>query len=469
MSVLITKRAATLLASLAIAASDLSAQDFAPDSTITAILADRVASRRGKGFVVAIVERGKAPRFYTAGSSGREGLELDGNTVFEIGSITKVFTSTLLSQMVERGEVKLDDPISKHLPKGTRVPSSMGREITLLDLATQSSGLPRLPTNLRPATVANPYADYTVSKLYEFLGSYTLTRETGSQYEYSNLGVGLLGHVLSVAGKRSYDALLGERVLRPLGMTDTRVALNASMEARMAQGFNALGNPVGRWDFDALGGAGALRSTANDMVKFLAATLDSSSTPMGSVLRRTQLSRHAADRPDNSIGLGWHIVKVFGRTLTWHNGGTGGYRSFIGFDDANGRGVIILTNSLVSPDDIGFHLLQPQVPLDLPATPPPPRTEIRLDESKLEPLVGVYELSPAFRIAITREGAMLFGQATGQGKVRLHAESPTKFFLREVDAQISFVVGTGGKVNEMTLHQGGANIPGKRVQVAGND
>ena len=456
--------AAVALLVLALLPSTSRAQEFAPDSTIRAILAERVASNRGKGFVVGVVELGKAPRFVTAGTTGVDGLALDANTVFEIGSITKVFTSTLLSEMVERGEVKLDDPISKFLPKTVKVPSSKGREITLVDLATQTSGLPRLPTNMRPASVANPYADYTVPLLYQFLGSYTLTRDIGSQYEYSNLGVGLLGHVLSLAGKKEYDPLLEERVLRPLGMTETRIRLTPSMDQRMAQGFNALGQPVGRWDLDALAGAGALRSTATDMVKFLTATLDSTSSPLGKVVARTQTPRHAADRPNNSIGLGWHVVNVFGSTITWHNGGTGGYRAFIGFDAANKRGVVILTNSIVSPDDIGFHLLQPRVPLDLPAAPPPPRVEIQLDESQLEPFVGVYELAPAFRIAITREGANLFGQATGQGRVQLHAESPTKFFLRDVDAQISFVKGQDGKVNEMTLHQGGANIPGKRVQ-----
>lgn len=449
---------------MATAIPALGQESFASDSTVRAILASRIASNRGKGFVVAIVERGQAPRYLTAGKSGVDGLPLDRNTVFEIGSITKVFTSTLLSDMVERGEVKLDDPISKYLPGKVRVPTRKGREITLADLATQTSGLPRLPTNLRPASVANPYSDYTIENLYEFLGSYSLTRDIGSQYEYSNLGVGLLGHVLSLAGGKSYETLLEERVLRPLGMTETKILLTPAMETRMAQGFNAAGDPMSRWDFAALAGAGALRSTAGDMTKFLAATLDTAASPLGSALERTQLLRHAADRPGNSIGLGWHIVDLFGSTITWHNGGTGGYRAYIGFDDARDRGVVVLSNSVVSPDDIGFHLLQPRVPLDVPPAPPVERVEIQLDASKLEPLVGVYELSPAFRLTVTREGAALYGQATGQGRIRLHAESPTKFFVRGIDAQVSFIVGADGRVNELTLHQNGANIPGKRVQ-----
>ncbi len=441
------------------------AQDgFAPDSTVRAILENRIATKRGTGFVVAVQERGGSPRMFTAGSSGVSGIPLDSNTVFEIGSITKVFTSTLLAEMVERGEVKLDDPISNYLPTTVKVPERKGRQITLLDLATQTSGLPRLPGNLRPASVANPYADYTLPNLYEFLSTYTLTRDIGSQYEYSNLGVGLLGHVLALRAGKSYEELLVERVLLPLGMTDTRIQLTESMRSRMAQGFNAQGEPMLNWDLPTLAGAGALRSTASDMLKFLSATLDSTKSPLGRVMARTRVMQRAADRPGNSIGLGWHIVDVFGSTLTWHNGGTGGYRAFIGVDEAKQRGVVILTNSTVSPDDIAFHLLEPKVPLDVPVKPPVARVEIAVDSAALIPLVGVYELAPAFRLAITREGASLFGQATGQGRAQLFAESPLTFFLRGVDAQVTFVRDADGKVNQLILHQGGANIPGKRVE-----
>ncbi len=456
--------AASAFALLAAVAPAAAQERFAPDSVVRAILDDRIATKRGTGFVVAILERGQPPRIHTAGTTGVDGLGLDASTVFDIGSITKVFTTTLLAEMVERGEVKLDDPIAMYLPRKVRVPTRGERQITLLDLATQSSGLPRLPTNLRPATVENPYAGYTVSDLYDFLSGYTLTRDIGSQYEYSNLGIGLLGHLLSLKAGRPYEDLLRERVLAPLGMNDTGIRLDASMQARRARGFNAQGAPVTGWDFDVIASAGALRSTATDMLKFLAANLDSTSSPLGRVLAATRVSRRDADRPMNHIGLGWHIVNAFGTTITWHNGGTAGYRAFIGLDEKRNRGIIVLSNSTVNPDDIGFHLLEPTVPLDLPPRPPEPRTEIKLAPSKLVPLVGVYELAPAFRLAITREGENLFGQATGQQRVQLHAESDLKFFLRTVDAQVTFVVGADGKVNQLILHQGGANIPGRRVE-----
>lgn len=455
---------ASAIALLALAEPAAAQQSFAPDSAVRAILADRIAAKRGTGFVVAILERGQPPRIHTAGTTGVEGLALDANSVFEIGSITKVFTTTLLAEMVDRGEVKLDDPISMYLPRRVRVPTRAERQITLLDLATQTSGLPRLPTNLRPASVANPYAGYTVSDLYDFLSGYRLTRDIGSQYEYSNLGIGLLGHLLSLKAGRPYEDLLRERVLAPLGMTATGIKLDSAMTARRTRGFNAQGEPVTGWDFDVIASAGALRSTAADMLKFLAANLDSASSPLGPVLATTRVAQRDADRPQNHIGLGWHIVEAFGTTITWHNGGTAGYRAFIGLDERRNRGVIVLSNSTITPDDIGFHLLEPTVPLDLPPRPPETRKEVRLEPSKLVPLVGVYELAPAFRLTITREGASLFGQATGQQRVQLHAESDLKFFLRTVDAQVTFVMGDDGKVDQLILHQGGSNIPGRRVE-----
>lgn len=443
-------------------ASSAIAQASVTDSAINSILADRIARKRAMGLVVATLQEGKAPRIYTAGVSGLAGVPLDGNTVFEIGSITKVFTNTILADMVRKGEVSLDDPISKYLPATVHVPERNGRKITLLDLATQSSGLPRLPTNLSPADLNNPYADYTVKQLYDFLSSYTLTRDIGSEYEYSNLGMGILGHVLALRAGKSYEALVRERVLDPLGMHDTGITLTPSMKSRTAQGFNAAGSPVRLWDLPTLAGAGALRSTANDMLKFLAANLDSASVPLGPAMATARAPRKPIGS-NNSIGLAWNTVTLFGTPITWHNGGTGGYRTFIGIDQQNHRGVIVLSNMTNSPDDIGFHLLVPQVPLEAPQVPAKARTEIQTDPARLDPLVGVYELAPNFRLAITKEGNSLFGQATGQGKVQLYAESETEFFLKVTDAQITFVKDASGKVDQIILHQGGANIPGKRV------
>jgi len=429
------------------------------DSAIRAILQDRVDTRRATGLVVAIIDHG-GTSLYTAGTSGAPAVPLDGNTLFEIGSITKVFTASLLADMVARGEVKLDDPVAEFLPKTVRVPSRNGKQITLLDLATQTSGLPRLPGNLKPKDPANPYADYTVEQLYAFLSSYELTRDIGSQYEYSNLGVGLLGHALALKAGKSYEDLLVERILRPLGMNDTRITLSPAQKARLASGHSEAGAAVPNWDLPTLAGAGALRSTANDLLKFLAANLDSTSKPLGRELATTHIGRRDVGGPMR-IGLNWHILTALGRPIVWHNGGTGGYRSFIGFDEANQRGAIVLANQNVSADDIGFHLLDERAPL---ASAPVKRTEISVDPAVLETYVGVYELSPAFSITITRTGPSLYLQATGQPRVQLFAESPTAFFVKEVDAQITFEKDASGKITRLVLHQGGADVQGVKKQ-----
>ncbi len=437
------------------------AQQFAGDAAVRSLLAERIAAHRGMGFVVAVVEKGSEPRIFSAGVSGIAGVPLDANTVFEIGSITKVFTGALLADMVARGEVRLDDPIAKYLPKTVRAPSRKGRQITLLDLATQTSGLPRLPTNLQPVDRTNPYADYTVAQLYQFLSGYTLLRDVGAEYEYSNLGVGLLGHLLARRAGKSYGELLKERILDPLGMNDTRIQLSRSMKSRMAQGFSSDGGPMPLWDLPTLAGAGALRSTANDMVKFLKANLDSGVTPIRKVLAEARSPRRQADRPGNRIGLGWHLLDAPGTTITWHNGGTGGFRAFIGMDEPRHRGVILLSNSTVTPDDIAFHMLAPSIPLE--PGPGKQRVEIVVDSVQLEKYTGVYQLSPTFQLTITRAGSSLFGQATGQPKVPIFAESETNFFLKVVDAQLTFVRDPSGNVDALILHQNGANIQGLRV------
>lgn len=349
----------------------LAAQRTAPPGdSIARVLNERVARGGGVGLVVGVVENGR-PRVVAAGRRGGEGSPApDGRTVFEIGSVSKVFTTTLLAEMVARGEVALDDPVRRFLPDSVRVPSRGGREITLLDLATATSGLPRLPGNLSPADRADPYADYTESRLYAFLSGYTLPRDPGAAYEYSNLGMGLLGHVLALRAGKPYEELVAERVLLPLGMRDTRIVPTPSMRERLAAGHRADLAPVGGWNFAVLAGAGGWRSTADDMLRFLAAQLSPPPGPLGRALAMAREPRRPTGRPELRIGLGWHVVDRGGRSIAWHNGQTAGYHSFVGVDAASGAGVVVLGNSAAGIDDIGFHLLDPARPLAPPQRRP---------------------------------------------------------------------------------------------------
>ncbi len=379
-----------------------------------------------------------------------------GDTIFEIGSITKVFTSLVLADMVERGEVTLDTPVRKLLPDSVKVPSRNGKEITLLDLSMQISGLPRMPNNFHPADPANPYADYDAPKLYEFLSAHTLTRDIGEKYEYSNLGVGLLGHALARKAGMSYEALVRTRVLEPLGMKDTSVALSGDQKKRLATGHNAALAPVKNWDLDAIAGAGALRSTANDMLKFLAANAGLVDTPLKPAMLRMRSLRRPTGMPDVDIMMAWHTFSREGSEMFWHNGGTGGYRSFAGFDPVKKTAVVVLCNSSFDIDDIGRHILNPAFPA-ASFTPPKQRTEIALEATVLAEHAGEYTLAPTFAILITADGQHLYAQATGQPRFELFAEKKDEFFLKVVDAQISFVRDDAGKVTHLVLHQNGLN------------
>ncbi len=437
----------------------LAAQAMPADSVVRAIIKQRVDTGRYAGVAVGLVSRDGRQQVTTYGP--RAGVTpFDSHTVFEIGSITKTFTAAILADMVAKGEVSLDDPVAKHLPPGSKIPERDGRQITLLDLATQTSGLPRLPDNLVIADPENPYASYTRERLFEFLARYTLPRGIGEKYEYSNLGLGLLGEALSYRAGKSYESLVTERVLAPLGMRETRITLPPEMRARVAPGHDESGHVAGLWDFPTLGAAGALRSTVDDMLKYVSANADSTSRPLGSVLATTHASRRPGPAPNLTVGLAWHrLATPSGRTIVWHNGGTGGYRSFAGYDEASGMAVVVFANTSTSVDDIGMHLLDASIPL---APLPKRRMAILLAPAVLDRYRGEYELAPAFSITITREGNILYAQATGQQKLPLLAETDSSFFFNAVDAQLTFTRDGAGVVTGLVLHQNDQQIPGRR-------
>jgi D-alanyl-D-alanine-carboxypeptidase/D-alanyl-D-alanine-endopeptidase len=336
------------------------------NAEIAAALKARVEAKKATGMVVATIEPDGSQSIAAHGSPGPGAMPLDADTVFEIGSITKVFTAILLVEMADRGEVKLDDAVAKHLPPGVKVPERGGKKITLLDLTTQVSGLPRMPDNFTPKDFANPYADYTAQQMFEFLGRYELPRDIGAQFEYSNLGVGLLGQALTHRAGKSYDALVRERILKPLKMEHSGIALTPWMRAHLAKGHNAQGTVTSNWDIPAFAGAGALRSTTNDMLIFARANLGILATaPQGSteirrlqnLMQQTHKIQKSVGRPDTSIGMGWVVQTVKDREVVWHNGGTGGYRTWLGLDKARKVAAIVLTNSSLSNDDLGFELI----------------------------------------------------------------------------------------------------------------
>jgi len=289
----------------------------------------------------------------------------DGETLFEIGSITKVFTGVTLAKLAQDGVVKLSDPLSRYLPPGVVSPQKNGREITLEQLATHTSGLPRLPPNW-DATVTNelnPYLSYTTTDLYQSLAQVKLSAEPGKSSDYSNYGYGLLGHLLALKTGLPYETLVRQTVCEPLGLTNTVIHLSEEQHARLAPGHNPQGKIVPNWDMDALAGCGAIRSDAHDLLTLVSANLQTNRAPIYQALAEAR--QYHFKEFSGGVGLGWQIAEpVDGRVVYWHNGGTGGYCSFVSFDPRHRVGVVILSNygdafaGDNSVDQMGMELLK---------------------------------------------------------------------------------------------------------------
>ncbi len=458
------KSTSHLLVSLLLLSALARAAEWPSEAKIEAILEERIETSKSAAVIVvgAVDERGSKVIGYGT-TDPKTPRRPDGDTVFEIGSATKAFTAILLAEIVERGEMKLDDPVAKYLPPSVRVPSRDGKQITLLDLATHTSALPRLPDNLKPKDPNNPYADYTVGQMHAFLSGCTLARDIGAKYEYSNLGMGLLGHAIALKAGKSYEALVVERICEPLAMASTRIALTPQLKARLVAGRTEAGAPATNWDIPTLAGAGALRSTANDLVKFIAANLALPPSKLSALMQKTHEIRIPAAQPGLDIALAWHVSPLSDAKMTWHNGGTGGYHSFIGLDTKNRRGVVVLANSAASIDDIGIHLLDTRIAL---ATPKPKTAHqaVEIDRAIFDLYAGEYEFVPGIVLTVHRQGDRFFVRLTGQQDLEVFPKSKTEFFCTAVDAQLTFATSADGKATAVTLHQNGRDQRAKRIK-----
>lgn len=268
---------------------------------------------------------------------------LDAHTVFELGSITKTFTALLLAEMVTRGEIGYDDPITAYLPSEARPRCVTDVPITLVQLATHTAGLPRLPPNLYrralPVWWTNPYARYRLEDLYRATARIRIRHHQGTRVRYSNFGVGLLGQLLANAAAADYWELVFDRVCRPLGMADTRTGTGTLC----ATGYRR-GRPVPAWEMGALAPAGTLRSSATDLLRYLQAHLYPEATPLAAALRATQVPRVAAKGKDR-VCLVWnHRLSYYG-DLLFHSGATRGFTAFLGFCPQAGTGIAALVNT----------------------------------------------------------------------------------------------------------------------------
>jgi CubicO group peptidase (beta-lactamase class C family) len=429
------------------------------DAALRAILAERVdVGRQSVGMIGVVLEAGQRQLVGYGRSDMPDDRPLDGDAVFEIGSITKLFTALLLADMAQRHEVELDQPVAALLPAGTVVPERE-RPITLLDLATYTSGLPREPDNLAPSSSRNPYASYSAERLIAFLAAHALRFAPGTHYAYSNLGFALLGHALALHAGKPYEELVVERICAPLGLRDTRVTLTPSMRARIVQGHDAALFPTPNWDMQVFAGAGALHSTANDMAAFVEACAGWRSTALDGALASLLATRRPGPGATTQVALGWFITARHEDEIIWKDGGTGGSSSFIAYSPRRRRGAVVLSSAGYWNDvnDIGFHLVNPAFPLRVQ------RPAVALAPERLAVLVGSYRITPMLTFTVTRLGARLFAEASGEPAFEIFAASETEFFYRRLDIQLSFELGPDGRAAAVVLHRRGRDLRGARI------
>ncbi len=417
------------------------------------------------GMVVALIDpsRKTGPVEYLGfGQTSAELTEPPGaDAIFEIGSISKVLTSLLLADAVVRGEVGFDTAASQLLPFGVRFPDKDGERVTLVHLASHRSGLPALPDNLAPADLGDPYRGYGADQLYAYLERAELMFTPGTSYAYSNLGAGILGHLLARRIGTGYEDAVRARVLEPLGLKETWIAVPETAQARVVPGRTAGGKPGQRWTFDALAGAGAWLSTPRDMVRLLevaTAAARGKDAPLAEVLR-TSFAPLAEVGQGMQVALAWHVTSD---GILWHNGMTGGHASFIGLDPSSGRGVVILASTaspLVTRIGIGLFDVFAGKPLDLDLR------IVELPDADLDRLVGSYRLGSGEVLTVQRSGKAL-QIAMGPEEVRLYPRSPVEFIVLELEASVDFVI-EDERVRGFVLHLPQGDVLAERIDEGG--
>ena len=404
------------------------------DAALRQILQQRINDKKAVGLVVGRLQGTNRSVVAVGTMALGSSRPVDGDTVFEIGSVTKVFTGTLLADMANRGEVQPNDPATNYV--SMRMPSRDGQVITLAHLASHRSGLPREIEN-RPPGENKPSPAYSRQLVSEFLSGYELPRDPGSAYEYSNLAMGLLGDLLARRAGASYEQLLVDRICKPLGMNDTRLKLSGDMQKRFPTGHDYDLKPAKPWERISLAGVGGIRSTANDFLKFLAAVLHPGDDRVSQAIKAAQAPRTNTSVAGVEVAWGWHFRTVSDEIIT-HSGLTSGFHTFMGVNRKRNRAVVIFSNCAHSSDNIGMRLLDP---LGQP------------DESTLERYVGTYEVTPTFALTVSREKYDMYVHAIDQPRMEMFPVGRDQLYGPGLS--LSFRTNTSGTVSELILRTQG--------------
>ncbi|PAY19630.1 hypothetical protein CKO51_10230 [Rhodopirellula sp. SM50] len=436
--------------------------DPATQQRIRALVQPYLDSEQVVGLSLGLIAGDSSATFHF-GKTSHRGEKPTDQTVYEIGSVSKVFTGILLADAVVQAKVKLNQDAADLLPAGARMPDSNGKKISLLDLSIHRSGLPRLPSNMKNVGGENPYADYTSQLALEFLNDYSLSRDPGDKMEYSNLAVSFLGYLLCHQAGKSYDQLLSQRIAKPLGMTSTTVTGDDEVLQRLATGHSTPGKPHSTWEFADMPGAGGIRSTVTDMLRFAKSNLDPPDDDLGKALQLAWQQHRGGDAKDFAMGLGWHIARD--GSTRWHNGQTGGYHAMLFVSREVPAAVVLLTNTATMEVD---RLAEDLIRMLAGAAVEPRTFQSTIDVpiAKMKRCEGRYQIAPGavFDVSIVKDRLMV--QLSGQPAFEVFPKSETEWFYKIVQATLTFKDEQNGRFEALELFQNGIRVSATRIAPA---
>src|SRR6185437_15625735 len=436
------------------------------DQAVEAAARPLVENRLVDGLSIGYIE-GDRSGIVHLGRANQSGQKPNDQTIYELGSISKIFTSLLLADATLRGEINIYTAANVPNAARIRLPWRDGRSIKWIDLSTHRSGLPRLPDNLSPADPSNPYRDYDSKKAAEFLNSYKLPRAPGKAQEYSNLGVSVLGYLLAQKVGKSYQQLLRERIAAPLKLTDCTISLSADQTKRLATPHAQFGSPTSPWTFADMPGAGEVHATIRDMMNFARAQLNPPDGAIGEAIDLAWKQHTEADSSGPAMGLGWMIAGD-GQTR-WHNGQTGGSTSAIFINRKYKCAVVVLCNTAVTGkiEELATQLLQQEAGAQAkPQSPDAPNRDpngLPIDAKLRGRLAGRYQLAPNFIFTVTDRNGHLMVGITNQPTQEVFPDSPTRWSYHGVAATLEFKLPKTGSATSLILHQNGIEQTARRM------
>lgn len=436
------------------------------DEEIRNVLRDKIDNKHESvGMVVGIITPDGSHIIPYGHISNNDSTTINGNTIFELGSVTKIFTAMLLADMVKDNEVSLNDPIEKFLPAGVKTPERNGKKITLIDLATQTSGLPFWPDGIPLDEFGLAMmTNYKARDLYKFLSGYSLPENVGEKWEYSNLGFGLLGHVLTLRAQKDFDALLKERITGKLNMASTFCSLPPELASRLCVGYNDYLHQAPYWDIPLLPGCASLKSSANDLLIFVGACMGIT-TPVLDSAMAIMLKVHRSG-PQLTQALGWWITfEENDNYIITHPGQTLGFSSIIAIDPMRKTGVVVLSNSTGGDVlSIAWHILRPKLwPWTVKA---PAHKAVIVEDTLLSQYAGEYFTSDSTRITIVKDtaGLILKTPATPPEGIPVIAESDRAFFAKGIDLQVTFTFAASGQIEGLVIKFGDTQYVASRIK-----